>query len=98
MYVCIYIYICIDIFLYIYITIINQSIHTQSYIYIQYTHISFHLYVCRIFVGLKQLVTLGDHLQVAGRPLDRFSKAGIKDLMHGKVGVKPWETSDYSGL
>ena len=32
---------------------------------------------------------------MAGRPLDRFSKADIKDLMHGKVGVKPVNIGRY---
>lgn len=27
-------------------------------------------------------------LSVAGRPLDRFSKADIKDLMHGKAALE----------
>ena len=73
-------------------------VYIYSYNKLIYTYIIIHPYIypClySISVGLLTCDSWDrSDSQVAGRPLDRFSKADIKDLMHGKVGVNPWKKS-----
>ena len=76
----------------------TYCIYIYSYNKLIYTYIIIHTYIypClySISVGLLTCDSWDrSDSQVAGRPLDRFSKADIKDLMHGKVGVNPWKKS-----